>query len=631
MGLSASQARLLSLTSRISQNELRAEQVTRSKQALAQETADLTKKYVNSLNANELTYAIYDQDGEKTCMELTGAALSQYAPLKNQYALVNAHGQVLVSELDAGNYEKSADINEFLACYGIDPIPTGEYKRVKNPDYDAAYEEWQKSHGGGPTSDDEWEKAHDEWEIEHGEWESSEPNPDDYWIDDPNGEPGKTKNNWDLFERFVEGAEGGCFTITTNPCSGSHTAVVHFFDVMEHLLEPGTHTTSSGETFEIYFAPSGGDTPGNQWWEEGSQREDIDNFGGSPGLMAEIREAMKGKHACGHNHESGEAPEYIDCPTSWGGCGGQHEIDCNCDERCNGDQLLVDKLEDLFYDFYKKYRWDNKWQGDLETEEFYDDDPNTINDPEALELYRRYMHFFFHDLKGAMEEEVEDEPEKIFDEEGYDKDHGEWENSEPEEPQKPEPSGSSEEEEFNVPEYIDKEIMTYNDNDEAQWYVNLWHRMNGESQEKDGYTTAQYGTTNAISGTFTNQKRWDILEDGLMNNAKWLKYALETCAVTIERVEFADPNDMGTGIRKTKWNSIIYTNAIDIGTQTNQKIAAKNEAEFDRKQKALNAKDKQYDSILKLLDTEHNTLLQEYETAKSAVTKNTERTLKLYS
>ena len=311
MGLSTSQARLLSITSRISQNELRSEQITRQKTALAQETADLSKKYINALNEQDLTYAIYDQDGEKTYKELTGSALSEYMPLKNQYALVNANGQVLVSELDAENYEKSTNLNEFLAKYGIKEVQSDE-----------------------------------------------------------------------------------------------------------------------------------------------------------------------------------------------------------------SDNSATDYSERFFI---------------------------------------------------------------------------------------------------------------YNDTDKAQWYANLWFRMNGDTLEKDGYTTIPNTTTNAISGTFTNQKRWDILEDGLMNNSKWLKYALETCAVTIERVEFSDPNEMHTGIKKTKWNPIIYTNSADIGFQQNKKIAAQVEAEFDRKQRALTAKDKQYDSILKLLDTEHNALQQEYESAKSVITKNTERSLKIYS
>ena len=163
------------------------------------------------------------------------------------------------------------------------------------------------------------------------------------------------------------------------------------------------------------------------------------------------------------------------------------------------------------------------------------------------------------------------------------------------------------------------------------WNRNLILWMFGESQDKDGYTTYQSSATNALSGKYTNQKRWDVLEDGLMNSSKWLKYALETGAVTIERVEFADPNDKGTGLKKTKWNSIIYTNATDIGSQQNKKLAAQSEAEFERKQKALTAKDEQYDSLLKLLDTEHSTLSQEYETAKAVVTKNIERTLKIYS
>jgi len=45
----------------------------------------------------------------------------------------------------------------------------------------------------------------------------------------------------------------------------------------------------------------------------------------------------------------------------------------------------------------------------------------------------------------------------------------------------------------------------------------------------------------------------------------------------------------------------------------------------------IEAKDQRYDLELKNIDTEHNSLQTEYESIKSAIDKNIERTFKLYS
>ena len=187
---------------------------------------------------------------------------------------------------------------------------------------------------------------------------------------------------------------------------------------------------------------------------------------------------------------------------------------------------------------------------------------------------------------------------------------------------------------------IEEKIYEYSDKDKAQWYVNLWHRMNGTSDEKDGTETttkttsstevSSFGVKTTKSTDTVTRKRWDILEDGLMNSQDWLKYALESGAVTLERVNFADPTEEGTGIRKAQWTSIIYSNALDISEQTNEAAIARAEAKYQQKTREIENKDKQYDSMLKLLDTEHNALQQEYETTKTVITKNTERTIKIY-
>lgn len=45
----------------------------------------------------------------------------------------------------------------------------------------------------------------------------------------------------------------------------------------------------------------------------------------------------------------------------------------------------------------------------------------------------------------------------------------------------------------------------------------------------------------------------------------------------------------------------------------------------------IEAKDKEYDNQIKLLDTEHNALQTEYESIKGTIEKNVERTFKAFS
>ena len=64
MGLSASQARLLSLTARISDNELHSQTVANSKVRLADKSQEASKEYIRSLNASKLVYTTYDAKGQ---------------------------------------------------------------------------------------------------------------------------------------------------------------------------------------------------------------------------------------------------------------------------------------------------------------------------------------------------------------------------------------------------------------------------------------------------------------------------------------------------------------------------------------------------------------------------------------
>ena len=121
MGMAAGQARLLSITTRMSDNELRAQLINNDKMRLATKSAQVSEAYTTALNEAQMMFTNYDADNKTSYKELTYNALTAYNPYNNQYAISNASGQVLVSETDATNFKNAnGDLNKFLASYGLE-------------------------------------------------------------------------------------------------------------------------------------------------------------------------------------------------------------------------------------------------------------------------------------------------------------------------------------------------------------------------------------------------------------------------------------------------------------------------------------------------------------------------------
>src|SRR5574344_833155 len=119
MGLAASQARLLSITSRLSDNELRAQLINNKKIRLASESSRASEDYVNALNRAQMMFTNYDSSNASTTQALTFNALTSYSPYNTQYGISNNNGQILVSEKDALNFQNSSSLDDFLAKYGL--------------------------------------------------------------------------------------------------------------------------------------------------------------------------------------------------------------------------------------------------------------------------------------------------------------------------------------------------------------------------------------------------------------------------------------------------------------------------------------------------------------------------------
>ena len=95
MGMSASQARLLTITARLADNELRSQTINNAKMRLSTQSAQASDNYINALNDANMMFSNYDLTGTSQSQLLTYNALTSYSSYNNQYGLVSSAGQLL--------------------------------------------------------------------------------------------------------------------------------------------------------------------------------------------------------------------------------------------------------------------------------------------------------------------------------------------------------------------------------------------------------------------------------------------------------------------------------------------------------------------------------------------------------
>src|SRR5574344_62882 len=178
MGLSASQARLLSITARLSDNELHSQLLTNAKLRLAAKTTEASDKYMDALSDTKLQIQSFDDNGNVDYDALTPNYLFTYGPLKNQYGLVDQNGKNLVKAVDAKTYENTGSLYDFLDSYGlidsgVNDAAMAEYNK-KMDDYNAAMEKYKKEKA-------KYDEEYADYQTKYQEWlDSTEPQSDIY-------------------------------------------------------------------------------------------------------------------------------------------------------------------------------------------------------------------------------------------------------------------------------------------------------------------------------------------------------------------------------------------------------------------------------------------------------------------
>ncbi len=696
MGMAAGQARLLSITSRMSDNELRAQIINNQKMRLATKSSQVSEAYTTALNQSQMMFTNYDADNNSTYQKLTFNALTAYNPYNNQYGISNSSGQILVSEKDAINFQNAnGDINTFLGYYGLEntttyfdnlneyatetgtiPYYTGAKDDDGNPItidtgmtaemLQAYYEgiEGSTEHPGYNTTIAgeqyyNYTAALNNFNTAYNAWSSTIATNMDNELRNLTSSDGKT-----LFKPS-SGTDNSIETAVENATTddGINNVLNSLLDYIDKYSEYTLATTSTENYInslksEIQSAITGEYTYTNDSNVGAGLTLDGDEYNGSLtfgvlGMTSDddkivtINKFSEPIYKQDPNSEDGYAHDEFGNKIIEGYGPPRYTVSAYNEDTGSYSEIpsgnVTLEADGTFTVTYTYADDDNqtqtiKYVGIPDVFNGADENVFSITETKhvTVDSKKETAKQIINSLKGSIYQvwnpalepfinkespEYKTYTEKaqaleqilfgttgVLSEESYPNLLDvEWlvKNMTPEQQTNFQPILDvlildNIMNTYGEPSYawIDTSEVTdsYNENGsaKAQWYTNLFNRM------KDG--------------------GYQVLQDGLASSSEWIQFAFENGIITLEQVD-----------SKYAWNTLIYSSCSDITEQTDSAAIAIAEAEYNAAMNKIENKDKMYDLELKNIDTEHNSLETEYESIKSAIDKNIERTFKIYS
>lgn len=573
MGMSASQARLLSITARLTDNELRSQTITNSKLRLAEKSSEASQEYMNALNSEKLTFRYYNDNGESSSYNLTPALLYSYEPLKNQYSLQNASGQNLVSATDAKNFEESKNLGEFLNKYGL--VDTSEIEKyneqkaqydIEKAQYDKDLEKYNK-----------YLEAFDKYRQEKAEYDEISKQPDVY----------------KMFSDIV-GTSSSPKSCYKNAINNSASCYTH---VLAHLLDyEGGETVSK----QAYTASNGKTT--NVMNDNEITGSALHSNGLSP-KFKDISATMNNEKIVCDGDDNSD-----DFNTK------ENIIKAALDKGREPTELEILKSDYIYDAENKSLKLDKNGNPQVKTlkqkaiDLLYILQNRLITD--NAEMKETLINFTDGDMQ-KLTPEVPAEPTKV-----------ENPGTAPKAPDKPSF-------EFTI---NDKDKGQWYVN---LWYMMNGSESANKiksSTNSDGETI--YGIDD--NAKKTSAQNYKVIEDELLTSTDWLQFALKNGIVTLSQASYFNPaEDSAKTSEYTAegfyWSQKPYTNASDIISVQDDAAIARAEVKYKNATTEIENKDKKYDQDLKKLDTQHNALQTEYESLKNVIDKNVERSFKAFS
>ena len=663
MGMSASQARLLTITARLADNELRSQTINNAKMRLSTQSAQASDNYINALNDANMMFSNYDLTGTSQSQLLTYNALTSYSSYNNQYGLVSSAGQLLVSESEAAMF-KAADgnVNAYLKAHGLEYTTTyfDNIGNIENTEYPSPYnlvepdklKEMYEAYNSDLTSS-EYEKYESYFSsflqtteaLKAGSKEIVKSylmyNGNSPQLYSPTGSSGDSVSigiagisNGQLANAFKN-----AFTNGNNTYSISNLEKMGLTEAgiaaLNEIVNSVGHDGPVGTISEKRDLKANNDgtytlTDGNMKITIGKDQNGKITVSGNSDLVVSGSTNTEDDYSYTWDQNATTIEGVINSLT-YTDCEGTYNFKANKDTSGNltganavyrypdkadfkealdnlADEIVgyVSSNEELFnFGTFGKNMLERESSGRLpagidlnkvlksgktyktvlseytdasnnffklvaggnasQLQELLDNNSISVKDLEDIDLLLKAMKKY----NVGYSDEFKTVIDKTIIDQMIDK--------------------------YGEPKYawVDETDSTNSGNADAkaQWYTNMFNRM------KSGYKT---------------------IENGLASSSEWLRFALESGLVTMEQVD-----------KSYSWKSLDYKTCSNITEQTdNSEAVSKAEAEYNRAMKDIDAKDSMYDIQLKNIDTEHTALQTEYDSVKSVISKNIDRTFK---
>lgn len=141
MGMAASQARLLSITARLTDKEFQAQQISNAKVRLATDSEKLNAEYVDSLNQKNIKLVVGFADSTAQYEDLTyNGLVGVNSQLAGDYCLTNTSGNILVTKAQESAFMAATNCDEFIAIMNPQKFVMIEDNSYKSTSLDADHD-----------------------------------------------------------------------------------------------------------------------------------------------------------------------------------------------------------------------------------------------------------------------------------------------------------------------------------------------------------------------------------------------------------------------------------------------------------------------------------------------------------
>ena len=685
MGMAASQARLLTITARLADNELKSQSINNAKMRLATQSSQASEKYINALNEANLMFSNYDSTGSEQSQLLTFNALTAFSSYNNQYGLVNASGQLLVSEAEAKLFEAAGgNLNDYLQAHGL-VYDTTYFDQLEDIDNGGIYPEpfnaittdtlktWYEAYGSLENSQEQedYKQKYDDYSAGTNTFKASLKsafknfaNASTTDVVSLSGD-GKTatfnrvlpnSRFYNVNTSFVKSFANGLLTDLSNyPRESSKLWGYLTNDAQEEIkniknsakINGNTLTISSGKNIGSIDAENKMITiKGYNWNYQYDEATKTYSIASSP----ETEKDTDGRDLTSYVNPTGNYSSLADLISAIQIKGTDYDENGNV-KTTDLTKIKATQADDGTYSItsYKDYDLSDidastgttnatnvkNAMNDLAARIYAVlTDTNSINleaiildynkgTDTGIDFTQEYEGKTISDWAKTYKDSKDYYLNFIFDEKSYDAVNEKLIN------------GEITAKDLTDPDFVlklaqDNKLVLASSYETIiqDMFVSKMIEETGEPKYTwiDENDTGNTGNADAKAQWYTNlfnrmKEGYKQLENGLASSSQWIEYALESGIVSMEQVD-----------KNYTWKSLDYKTCTKITEETDNSAAVtKAEAEYNRAMNDINSKDSMYDIQLKNIDTEHSALQTEYDSIKNALTKNIERTFKFSS